>query len=237
VRALAGTGFVLALLSLGTEIVFKGRHSRLPGPWWPFAHVPGLRSIPPADLALAIVPFVILVLTLLVDRGQEVVDELHRTRPALPARLAWYGLLVAALLPLAPAPIRTMTASPPRFVQDGTWRAYVPAGRSMVAVPAGAAGSPTLRWTVATDLTLPLAGVELGSALGKAGRSGKVQNVTDSERTAVLDDLRYARVSAVVLVPQRNQDALRMTTSSLLGLPPVWVDGLWLWDLRASGVA
>jgi hypothetical protein len=236
VRALTGAGCAFALLSIGNEVVLKGRHTGIPGPWLLLDWVPGLRSIPPVDLALAILPFVILVIALLVDRGQRMVAELHKERPEVPARLVWLGMLTAALLPLAPAPIHTVPAPVPRFITDGTWRAYVPDGRSLVAVPAGTPASRTLRWTVATDLRLPLAGIEMGSAVNKAAGSGKNQKVDERQRAAVLKDLRYSRVSVVVLVPQRNEEALRVTTSTLLGFYPTWVDGVWLWDLRAGGV-
>jgi hypothetical protein len=180
------------------------------------------------------------VLALLIDRGEKVVDDVHRSRPDVPIRIAWYGLLTAALLPLAPAPIHTVPVPVPRFFSDGTWRAYVPTGYSLATIPAGQASSRALRWTVATDLQMPMAGLELGvergSPLSKALSTGKAQSVDDRQRSTVMNDLRYGRVSAVVLVPQRNEDALRATTSSLLGFYPTWVDGVWLWDMRARGV-
>jgi hypothetical protein len=238
VRALAGAGFVLALLSLGSRITLKGRYVHVPGPWRLFHHIPGLRAIQPVDLALAVVPFAVLVLALLVQRGSELVAELHRTRPEVPARIAWYGMLTAALVPLAPAPVHSLSAPLPRFVTDGTWRSYVPAGTSMVTVPAGSIGSTSFRWGVATDLELSFAGAVLGDAVTMASGTAKPQNVPDRQRAAVLADLRHGRVAAVVLIQRppeeaKVEDAMRKTTSNLLGFYPQWVDGVWLWDLRA----
>ena len=232
VRAMAGAGIALAVLSLGTELMVKGRHTHVPGPWRIFALVPALRPVPPADLALAVVPFVVLLFAMIVERGGKLVAELHLSRPEVPVRIAWYGLLAATLVPLVPAPIKAITARVPAFVADGTWRNYVPAGHSIAAVPSGVASSAALRWTASTGLDLPFAGIDFGVPVSKAASGGKVQDVTDRQRAAVRADLRYGRVSAVVLMPQRNEEAVRQTASSLLGFYPLWVDGVWLWDLR-----
>jgi len=232
IRALAATAFVLALLSLGTEIMVKGRSTHVPGPWRLLAWLPGFHSVPPTDLALAAFPIVVLVVALIVQWGGEVVAQIRRARPDAPAAIAWWGLLAAALLPIAPAPVHAANAPVPAFVTTGTWRHYVPAGSSLLTLPPGATGSATWRWAAAADLELPTAGATLGVVVDRAASSGKVQNVSDRDRQDARDALRRDRVSAVVLAPQKNEEAIRKTASALLGLSPQWVGGVWLWDLR-----
>jgi hypothetical protein len=232
VRALVASGCVLAFLSLGSELMIKGRATHVPGPWRLLAQLPGFRSLPPTDLAIMVLPIAVLVLALIVQWGGRLISEIHAARPGIPVRIAWYGVLVAALLPLAPAPIHTTTARLPAFIANGAWRSYVPEGSSLMTVVSGATGSSAFRWAVSTNLELAFAGGDLGPVVSRAAGSGKAQKVTDRDRTVAFDALRHGRVAAVVMVPQRNEDALRNTTSSLLGFYPRWVDGVWLWDLR-----
>jgi hypothetical protein len=232
VRALAATAFVLALLSLGSEIVVKGRDTHVPAPWRLFADLPGLRSVPPTDLALAVFPVIVLVVALIVQWGSELVAGIQAARPDAPARIAWWGLLVAALVPLAPAAVQVTNAPVPAFIADGAWRNYVPAGSSLLAVPPGASVSTAWRWAVSTDLDLPLASGDLGGPLARAASTGRTQTVGERDRQAVRAELVREKVTAVVLSPQRSEDAVRKTTSALLGFYPRWVGGVWLWDLR-----
>jgi hypothetical protein len=153
-------------------------------------------------------------------------------RPRAPAVLAWYGILAAALLPIAPAPIRTSTAKVPAFVTEGIWRRYVPAGGSMLTIQPGATRSAAWRWAASTDLELPFAGVDLGSALDKAAGTGKVPKVTDRDRAEVRAALRQGHVTAVVLERQGAADPLRATANLLLDTAPDWVGGVWVWDVH-----
>lgn len=232
VRALVASGCVLAVLSLGSELVLKGRPTHVPGPWRLFAWLPGIRSVPPTDLAIMILPIAVVLLALIVQWGGRLVSEIRLARPGVPVRIAWYGVLAAALLPLAPAPIHPTTARIPAFITDGTWRAYVPPGSSMMSVIPGSTGSPAWRWAASTNLELAFAGGDLGPSLNKAAGAGKAQNVTNKDRSRALTTLRQHRVTVVVMAPQKNEDALRKTASALLGFYPRWVDGVWLWDLR-----
>jgi hypothetical protein len=55
--------------------------------------------------------------------------------------------------------------------------------------------------------------------------------VTEADRVNAVDDLRYWHAAIVILAPQRNEDKLKQTVTDLLGYPPRWVDGVWLWDV------
>jgi hypothetical protein len=59
--------------------------------------------------------------------------------------------------------------------------------------------------------------------------------VSAADRANAVEDLRYWRAAIVVLAPQRNADRLRQAVTDLLGYPPRWVDGVWLWDVGALG--
>jgi hypothetical protein len=59
--------------------------------------------------------------------------------------------------------------------------------------------------------------------------------ITGADRDRAVEDLRYWRAAIVILAPQRNADRLRATLTDLLGYPPRWVDGVWLWDVRQIG--
>ena len=46
-------------------------------------------------------------------------------------------------------------------------------------------------------------------------------------------DLRFWHAAIVVLAPNRhNAEALRQTTSDLLGFQPILIGGVWVWDVR-----
>ncbi|NHW87609.1 hypothetical protein HA066_24665, partial [Escherichia coli] len=63
--------------------------------------------------------------------------------------------------PLTPTPIRTVPVWPvPAFVAEGTWRAYVPAGRTVVSVPSvtNAGRSPAMLWSARTGLAFTAPG-------------------------------------------------------------------------------
>ncbi|MBO0870407.1 MAG: hypothetical protein J2P15_17775 [Micromonosporaceae bacterium] len=57
--------------------------------------------------------------------------------------------------------------------------------------------------------------------------------ITAGVRAAARADLRYWRAPIMVLAPpQRSQVALRAWVTELVGFPPQWIDGVWLWDVR-----
>jgi hypothetical protein len=57
--------------------------------------------------------------------------------------------------------------------------------------------------------------------------------VTEADRRAALADLRYWRAAVLVLASgAANEELLWRTTSDLVGFPPKFVGGVWLWDVR-----
>jgi hypothetical protein len=251
-RSIAISMFVMAWLSLGVEIMVAHNDTGIPGPWKLLAKLPLFDSLLESRLAMACIPAVGALLAIATER-------IFRAAPSfrdkeLPLRWLWLGVLVAVLLPIAPTPLETITRpSTPAFFSDGTWRQYVTSG-SLVTVPLPSPGDArALHWQVQADVGFPLAdGYFVGpngpndkrgrygapdrptaSLLNDVQDSGNVPEVSDTQRAQALADLRYWHADVVVLAPGRNQQALQSTVELLLRTPARYVDGVWLWDVRA----
>jgi dolichyl-phosphate beta-glucosyltransferase len=68
--------------------------------------------------------------------------------------------------------------------------------------------------------------------LAKVAKTGQVPTITESDRRRAVEDLRYWRAAIVVLAPRKNAAPLSAATTDLLGFPPTWIDGAWVWDVR-----
>jgi hypothetical protein len=236
VLAVSITWLVMAWLSTGSRLLIRGQLTAIPGPWQLFSHIPYVRTIPPRHVALALIP----IATLLLAYGAEQAERLiRRTGPVahgIPLRVAWYGLLLAALLPIAPTPIKVVDTVIPKFVSDGTWRQYVPAGRTMMVVPFQTWGDPSgLRWAAATGTELALTDRAGGKFLDDLHHTGVRPFMTDQSKTALRSSIQIGRVAAVVMPPGgKDEEILWRTLSDLLGFKPRFVDGVWLWDVRTA---
>ncbi|WP_245730461.1 hypothetical protein [Micromonospora pallida] len=256
VLGLAAVGLLFAVLSLGREIRYNGRDTGVPAPWGALENLPILHSVVPTRWALALTP----VVGLLLAYGVARVGELTRRHPTArrQIRLGAGTVLAMALLPLLPTPLSTARLEPvPEFVTSGAWRPYLAGGRSLVALPLPDTDyADPLRWSAVTGLEMPIArGYFLGpdrrpdapegrialfgatprptsSFFTTIGRTGAVPPITPQDRVAAVDDLRYWRAGAVVLAPQRHEDALRRGMTELTGVDPVRAGGVWLWDVR-----
>ncbi|MEV6690834.1 hypothetical protein AB0M35_05080 [Micromonospora sp. NPDC051196] len=249
VRALAGCGVLFALLSLGTPVRLNGELTELAGPYRLISGLPLLDHVVPARFSLVCVPVLGILVALAVDRAAR---QLPAGRPAV--RLLWAGAITAVLLPMAPTPIRTVPVGPvPAFVADGTWRAYVPAGRTLVAVPpvTNHGRSPAMLWSARTGLAFtapggffigPKAADDPRARWGAPDRptslllrrvadTGELPTITDVERRQAVADLRHWRAAVVVQGELHHGDPVRRTVEALLG-PPRPIDGAFVWDVR-----
>lgn len=246
VRALAACGLLFAALSLGASVVVNRDDTGLPGPYRLLAGAPLLDLVVPARFALVCVPVLGVLLALAVDRVR------HATvRTWAP----WAGAVAAALLPLAPTPIRTVPVAPvPAVVSGGGWQEYVPQGRTLVPVPpvTGAAVSPAMFWSARTALAFDAPGgyfigprsaddpaARWGAPdrptsllLRRAAETGQVPPVGDAERRQAVADLRHWRAAALVQADSTPADPVRATLDALVG-PGRDVPGGHLWDVRA----
>jgi hypothetical protein len=254
-RAMAIAGAVLAVLSLGPHLRVDGVHTSIPAPYRLLSGLPIFDSVITGRLVLIALPAIGALLAVFLndewDPGARSATPAHRFTPRLVATAA----VVAALLPLAPSPLPTVNRTPvPAFFANGEWRAYVPSGRTIVAVPVPSLSDTMdgMQWAVAThlDFTQP-GGYFLGPTTTGVGyfgppprptdvllraenRLGRAPVITTREQTDARADLRYWRAAILVLrANRRHAELLRDTVTQLLGVTPELVDGVWLWDVRA----
>jgi hypothetical protein len=239
---------VAAVLSLGTRVTVWHSGVGLPGPWRLVARLPVFEWVVPERIGQLAVPAVGVAIGLILDRALARWRQGVRFVPA-----AAILTTTAALATLTPTPLPTIALPPiPHFVSDGTWREFVPPGRSLVTVPAPSLASfAGMRWASASrgDIAIP-GGYFLGpSADGKktlfgpplawtttmlntVASTGQVWRVVPADREQLLHDLRYWKASVLVLAPdQHNAAALRATVEEFLG-PARPVSDVLIWDVR-----
>jgi hypothetical protein len=248
VRALALTGLVFAIFSLGPRLVFNGvTHHKIRMPYIALWHFPIFNAALPERLVLVVIPIIGVLLALALDRAFE--------RPPR-WRRAWIAAFVVALLPLVPLPIPTTHRQPvPNFFSDGTWKQYVHDGQTLVAIPPASDYLPDgQRWQAATEFGFAIpSGFFLGpggphkrSRIGPIPRptaylltqvamKGRTFDITRDRRQRAREDLAFWHATAIVMsdggdgsrwTPNR---ALLLSTAIQLFGPPQRVADVWLW--------
>ncbi len=257
VWVLGGAAGLVALLSLGPGITVNGRPTGHSGPDALPQKLPLFDMLLPTRYGLVVCVLVAVLLAIGVDR---LVTVLRQPAPAgrlggLARPAAATGLLASAVALglLVPAPIPTRAVPPvPAFFADGTWRRYVPAGRTVVPVPL-----PTylqmdgMRWSTRALAGFPMPEGFLivpDAATGRAvwyvpprptaawfedvAASGRVHAAAPGDATLLRADLAYWRAAVLVLDPAHaHAEQLRDTLVQFLGQPQD-VGGVWLWDVR-----
>lgn len=253
VRAAVVAGGLLGLLSIGSRIRVDGVLTDIPGPYAFLEPLPLFDSVITTRLALFIIPVIALLVAVWLDTVLKGLTG-HREQ-VLRWRLVAVGLVVAALLPIAPTPLPTKQRTPaPEFFTRGTWRQYMPEDGVVVTVPVTSFmyAMEGMQWAADERLAFRLAGGYFlgpdatdkrarfgapprptGELLDKVGRTGEAPAITATDRAAARDDLRFWQASIVVLAPRANDDELRRVTTDLLGFEPRWVEGVWVWDVRS----
>jgi hypothetical protein len=249
-RSAAIAVLVLAWLSLGVELVIDHVRTGIPGPWALLADLPLFDSVLESRFALGCVPAIGVLLALASERAFAVGA---RPGPGV-TRLVWTVALVAALGPIVPTPLQVEQRRPtPQFFADGTWRQYVRPGGVVVPAPLPNPGNnDAMHWQAGAGLAFAVPeGYFVGpGATDRKGRYGAVQRPTSAllekvadrgivpplgerDRVEALADLRFWRADIVVVPPQPREEAVRATVELLLRRPAFYVDGVWLWDVRA----
>jgi hypothetical protein len=249
-RIAATAGGVAAALSLGPEITVDGQPTGWPGPWALLADLPLLESVLESRFALACVPAAGCLLAIATQRVLDAPRD-RRLGP-VPLRMAWIGVLAAALLPIAPVPYETVTRAPtPDFYAGGEWARWVDPGGTIVPVPLPEPlHAEALRWQVDAGMRFALpqgyfvgpAGEEQRGAYGAPKRpssvlldgvayTGQVPAISDVDRARMAADLRFWRADSVVLTGGAHQRELQDTLSALLG-PGHPASDAWVWDVR-----
>jgi hypothetical protein len=254
VRAAAVVGVVFAGLSLGPVLLVRGKHKTFPTPYKVLNHLPIFDSVITTRLALVLIPVIGVLLAVWLERA------LYYRGPAEQARrtrLVALAAVAAVLLPVAPTRLAIVARNPtPAFITNGGWRHYVTPGHTLVPVPLPSfqGAMDGMQWAATDGIGFALpAGYFLGpdprkpdrpgmfgppqrptmSLLANVLKTGKVPLITETNRLQVVADLKYWRAAIVVLAPRKNADALREATTELVGFAPSWIDGAWVWDVRA----
>jgi hypothetical protein len=250
-RATAIAGVALLVASLGTKLRVDGHVTAIPLPFGLVSHVPVIDLVSVTRFGMAAATVAGVLIALAADRAR-----------ALPRRrgVAFWAGMAVALIPVLPKPLPIVGADPlPAFIADGTWKSYVPADRSLVAVPLPdvTTGRTAMRWSALTGLqyTAPR-GYFMGPAdppqdetgswaaaprytstlLWQVREYGFVPSLTEANKQQIVTDLIYWRAAVVVLVPDsRNRDALLQVLTDALGAPQL-VGGVRLWDERGLKV-
>ncbi len=248
VRALLATGALFAIFALGKQVSAGGERTALPGLWRPLGQLPLLESVVPVRFGLVLLPVAGALLALAI----EAVARLPRMGE-LPVRRLAYALIVLALVPLLPLPLLTHRGMPvPRFVTEGTWRAYVPAGSTLVTVPVTSSShSDGMHWSAQSgaDFTFP-GGYFIGPGrlpgtatfgppprpsdllLAAVAEGAKAPRVTARMREGLIADLRFWRAGALVLSDREPRaDVLRELVDDLVDDEGVRTGGVTVWNV------
>ncbi|MFD0267633.1 glycosyltransferase [Streptomyces sp. NPDC127106] len=246
VRALAVTGAVALLLSLGPRVPVPRADLAFPGPWALLGKLPLFESVIEGRVAMVCAPILGVLLALALDRIAQV-----RTREL---RTAGLVAVAAALIPVLPLPLAVRDRAPvPAFITSGAWKGYVNEGGVLVPVPLPDPGqADALHWQVEADFGFRLAGGYFNGPWGpeRTGIYGAAPRhlsnllrdvrygaappeVTPQWREQARQDLEYWQAGAVVLPFQDRSDELKALVSDLLGQQPEQVLDVWVWRVGA----
>ncbi|MFR9776265.1 hypothetical protein ACL02O_09400 [Micromonospora sp. MS34] len=241
VAACFAGGLVMAVLSLGPEVVVGGERTGVPGPYALLAGLPVVDGALPMRFALAVLPLAGTVLALAMDRA---LAERGRARRLVPLAVG------AALLSAFPAPLPTADRPAlPEFITAGHWRQCVRPGGVLVPVPAATPADPwPMRWGTAADAAF---GMPEGFFIGPYGKDGSAVMGTykrptsalladvakrgvppaigDQQRRQAARDIEFWGASCVALTDDApHAETLRRTLEQLFG-PGARVADAWTW--------
>jgi len=241
VIAATATAGVLAVLSLGPELVVNQHRTGIDLPYQVLLDRPVIDAALPQRYALPVVPLLAIVLVLALDRAR---TRAGRGRLVVPAAI---GL---ALLPLIPTPLPTGDRPPvPAFIADGHWRYCAEPGGVLVPVPLPTARDPEpMRWAAAANAGFGLpegffigpyargGNASVGTfkqptsrLLAEVADTGEIPPIRPADRSQAAEDLAFWGADCVVLRPdQRYGEALHSALEELLG-PADRVAGVWVW--------
>jgi hypothetical protein len=252
VQALAAVVVFFCWLSLGEEVAVNGRATGIPGPWSLLEQLPVLGNVLPTRFALVAVP----ALGTLMALG---IEEVRRATTRW-AGHAGAGLVVGAvagllvLFPVVPTPLIVDQRAPlPLFFSDGSWRDWVDEGGSVLAAPAPwVADTRALEWQAEARWGFPVvAGYFVGpdSTTARGGQYGSTptaltQWMSDITQEGLPEDasadqveefhqnLRDARVDAIVLPDARPEAPALLTSLTAAFGEPTHTGGVYVWDVR-----
>jgi hypothetical protein len=244
---------VMSAFSLGPEIVISRHHTGISGPYRLIDELPVVDGALPMRFALAAMPLLATIMVIAIERARTAADG-QTSRAGRWLRFGVPGVILAALLPLLPTPLPTVSRpAVPRFYSEGHWRACAPAGGVIVPVPPATPPAPEpMRYAVAADAAF---GMPEGFFIGPYGRyggasvgtykrptsvlladvtkTGKARDVNDTDRALARRDLAVWRADCVVLTETAHRAELQTTLERLLG-PGEKISDATVWKLTPA---
>jgi hypothetical protein len=254
IRVAVVTAVIFGLGSLGDHLHILGKSRNIPGPWRLVDHLPILNAVISPRLALVILPIMALLVALVIDQ------LVTHSNDAAGRWILMFGLagVAAALLPVVPTPFAAVSRAPvPQFISAKMYKAYVPAGQSILflPVPMGTVGATASEWTstpgadfasvggyfLAPDMRTPEGEAMFGptprhtsSLFENLILRNQVPVIGPQDRKEAVADLKFWHTAIVVLAPNEKPNTqLRKIMDDLIGFEPQWVGGVWLWDVRS----
>ncbi len=246
VVASAVSAIVLCLFALGPYVVVDDEATDQRGPFSLLSGLPVIESALPTRFALAAIPLLAVILARVVDAAITQTETLRLLVPVA---------VIAALVPLAPAPLPVVDRDPvPRFFTQGYWRVYAPEDGVVVPVPLADPRDPdAMRWAAATDGRIAMPQGWFIGPYGKGGaaavgvypratsqllqrvaKSGTAAEISPLDKQALARDIAYWKAASFVLDPRHPQaGALKQTVDGLLG-PGELVGDVWVWRASAA---
>jgi hypothetical protein len=251
VQAATFAAAVMAVLSLGPQLVVDQVRTEIRLPYVALVEAPVIDGALPQRYAVAVLPLLALVFVAALQRAGQL-----RRQAAVGSHAARAGLVVPAalglgLLPLVPAPLPAGDRAPvPSYISDGHWRDCVSPGGVLVPVPLPTPQQPEpMRWATAADAEF---GLPEGFFIGPYGAGGSASMGTFKQPTSTLlagvaatgqappigtpqrrqarADLRFWGAECVVIGPgQPYERQLRAVLGQLLDDPGEPVADAWIW--------
>lgn len=261
VRALAIVTVTAAWLSLGEEVLLRGRPTGIPALWSLFDELPVLENVLPTRFVMIAIP----ALAGLVAIG---IDAAFRSSPLRTADVdeagvpPWHphvgGWVVTAaaavaLLPVLPTPLQVDPRPVvPTFFTGDAWRDWSHGGSILAVPPTDIVDARAFDWQLAADtLAFPIVEGYFVGPNGQPDRGGQygatrrplslwlydvnaanaVTPATETQRRQFLADLGAWRTDSVVLPMREQTNALRDSLVTVLG-EPERVEDVYVWDVR-----
>jgi hypothetical protein len=244
VRFAALLGVAAALLSMGPTLHINGHATHIPLPWVVIEHLPLFGNLLPSRVMVYAYLMAALLLALFVD---------HVARASTGARIGGAALLLAGallLLPLFDYP--ASVHDDPRYFTAGGDARQLAEGAVVLVAPWVSTGydNSAEMWQVESGMRFrmpegyfnqPDPFVSTGHITGPINRplSDALVSIwagvaapalTPASRAQFEADLRYWRVSTVIVGPMPNQDVAVRFLSELLGAPPREDQGVEVWS-------
>ncbi|KGN39735.1 hypothetical protein [Knoellia aerolata] len=261
VQALAALVVVACWLSLGEEVLLRGRPTGVPSLWAALDELPVLENVLPTRFVMMAIPAIAGLLALGIDAAiraapLNAADADEAQLPSWQPRVGGWLVTVAAvvvLLPVLPTSLQVdERPAVPTFFTGDAWRDFSHGGSILAVPPTDIVDARAFDWQLAADtMAFPIVeGYFVGpnGAPDRGGQYGATRRpmslwlydvnaanavipATEAQRLQFVEDLRAWRTDAVVLPARPQAAALRDSLATVLGQPQE-VEDVLVWDVR-----